>query len=107
MKVTIDTCGESLDVVFDRLARMGSDKVFDSRVFSVLGAAIEQIERADDLLKGRIKATRHLVGDRFAMDISLLDEHRNRLSALKAELEGLKVIYEAPEEEPAPDEEEA
>ncbi|EDW4372086.1 hypothetical protein AAA67_002891 [Salmonella enterica subsp. diarizonae] len=97
MKVTIDTCGESLDVVFDRLARMGTDKVFDSRVFSVLGAAIEQIERADDLLKERIKATRHLVGDRFAMDISLLSEHSNRFSALKAELEDLKVIYEASE----------
>lgn len=103
MKVTIDTCGESLDVVFNRLARMGTDAVFDSRVFSVLGSAIEQIERADDLLKGRIKATRHLVGDRFAMDISLLSEHRNRFSALKAELEDLKVIYEAPE----PDGEEA
>ncbi|EHF6669301.1 hypothetical protein J2H33_000241 [Salmonella enterica] len=103
MKVTIDTCGESLDVVFDRLARMGSDKVFDSRVFSVLGSAIEQIERADDLLKGRIKATRHLVGDRFEEDVSLLNEHRFRLSALKAELEDLKVIYEALE----PDGEEA
>ncbi|MIV18209.1 hypothetical protein CIU17_19125 [Salmonella enterica] len=82
---------------------MGTDKVFDSRMFLVLCSAIEQIERADDLLKGRIKATRHLVGDRFAMDISLLSEHRSRFSALKAELEDLKVIYEAPE----PDGEEA
>ncbi|ENU7734922.1 hypothetical protein ACE3YX_001437 [Salmonella enterica] len=106
MKVTIDTRGESLDVVFDRLARMGTDGVFDSRVFSVLGSAIEQIERADDLLKGRIKATRHLVGDRFEEDVSLLKEHRKHFSALKAELEYLKVIYEAPGEEPAPDGEE-
>ncbi|ASD87227.1 hypothetical protein EXB91_24830 [Salmonella enterica subsp. enterica serovar Florida] len=102
MKVTIDTCGESLDVVFDRLARMGTDKVFDSRVFSVLGAAIGQIERADEQIKRRIKAMQHL-GDVYSLDISMLEEHRKRFSALKAELEYLKVIYEAPE----PDGEEA
>lgn len=100
MKVTIDTCGESLDVVFDRLARMGSNKVFDSRMFSVMGSAIEQIERADDLLKGRIEAARYL-GDSQA--VSALQKHRGRFSDLKAELEDLKAIYAALE----PDGEEA
>ncbi|EDS8889499.1 hypothetical protein GQC79_004469 [Salmonella enterica] len=96
MKVTIDTCGESLDVVFNRLARMGTNKDFDSRMLSVLDEAIGRIERADDLLKGRIEGARYL-GDSLA--VRALEEHRNRFSALKAELEDLKVIYEAPEED--------
>lgn len=96
MKVTIDTCGESLDVVFNRLARMESDDFFEHRVFSMLGMATRQIERADEQIKSRIKAMQYL-GDVYSLDISMLEEHRKRFSALKAELEYLKVIYEAPE----------
>ncbi|EKK3318951.1 hypothetical protein PMI54_004269 [Salmonella enterica] len=100
MKITIDTCGDSLDVVFTRLAMMETDD-FEHRVFSMLGMATRQIERADEQIKRRIKAMQHL-GDVYSLGISMLEEHRNRLSAMKAELEDLKVTYEAPEEGSAP-----
>lgn len=102
MKITIDTCGDSLDVVFDRLARLKAGNFFYNQVLSLLDVATGRIERADELLKRQIEAMQHL-GDVYSLDISMLEEHRNRLSALKAELEDLKVIYEAP----APDGEEA
>ncbi|ECC3465555.1 hypothetical protein AA471_23410 [Salmonella enterica subsp. enterica] len=100
MKVTIDTCGESLDVVFDRLARMKTKLFFDGYVASQMQTAIFELERVEEQFKRRIETARYL-GDTLSVEMSVLNEHRVRLSALKAELEDLKVIYEAPE----PDEE--
>ncbi|EEE1025783.1 hypothetical protein B6171_005291 [Salmonella enterica subsp. enterica serovar Miami] len=102
MKVTIDTCGESLDVVFNRLTEMGTRQLFDGHVASQMQSAIYCLERVEELFKRRIKAMQHL-GDVYSLDISVLEEHRNRFSALKAELEDLKAIYEAPGEEPVAD----
>ncbi|EOZ4488696.1 TPA: hypothetical protein ACWV4W_001692 [Salmonella enterica subsp. enterica serovar Muenchen] len=105
MKITIDTYGDSLDVVFTRLARMESKQLFDGHVASQMQSAIFRLERAEEQFKRRIEAARYL-GDVLSLDISMLEEHRNRLSAMKAELEDLKAIYEAPEEELVADGEE-